>query len=470
MTTDLLFADRLASYLYEPNPVKYLQELYSDVDDCGTMSKEDKQEMLTDIAFALNELREQKTQQPGNAPLPTSRRPDDFPEIHFDDDELDFPCGVAETWEPGIDFYWEWYQYRYLPLFHPMPGQDIQHKCLTAIALMNCQATLRDTQKIPLIYFEGNAGSGKSVMADALRSHYPDRLSVEVRPSHTGASLRDELDLRFGSGQPGVVQLDNFVPEEQMAKLGTFYDILLATDKRSSVTRISSRGNDDPKSEFKTHSLKVFTSIWNARTSNNPKMQEVASRCLFFIFKKDDPKYQRDAFRWDGMLTNYRKIWVDDYAEKYHKPYGKALSRLVKMEQKDTPFRGRDFDKVRVPIAVGVMLGMWDLQGGIDAFDKHITWSMAQDTGIQSPFAIVVKNYVKSLQEADSRADDDVYSKAWGLDKTSDVIPQTELFEHIKRVTTHDVGQRHSSEIVVMMSGMGYNHRQLDNRMVFIKE
>ncbi|MEH1787520.1 MAG: hypothetical protein V7L23_18585 [Nostoc sp.] len=69
---------------------------------------------------------------------------------------------------------------------------------------MNCQATIRDTQKIPLIYFEGRPASGKSVMATAMRCHYPDRLSLEVRPEHTGASLRDELDRRFGTGQPGI--------------------------------------------------------------------------------------------------------------------------------------------------------------------------------------------------------------------------------------------------------------------------
>ncbi|MEH1784767.1 MAG: hypothetical protein V7L23_03985 [Nostoc sp.] len=267
-----------------------------------------------------------------------------------------------------------------------------------------------------------------------------------------------------------ICQIDNFYPLQIQQKLGAFYSILLATDKKSSISRISARGSEDPKTEFITHSLKVFTSIYNARTSDDACMQEIADRCLFFIFKKDDPKLQRDAFRWDAMQTNYRKIWVDEYNDKYQKLYAKALSKLVKMDQRDTPFRGRDFDKVRVPIAVGTMLGMWNIEEGIDAFNKHISWSMAQNTGIQSPFAIVVKEYVKGLQDDDGKASRDIFSTTFNLDKTSDCIAQTELFDHIKRVTTYDVGQRQSSEIIIMMAGLGYNHRQVGERMVFVKE
>lgn len=104
---ETLYAEKLASYLYESNPVKYLQELYSDVDDCHSMSQEDKEQMLTDIAIALDGLKHADSEPTKNAPLPTTRRPDDFPSYHFDDNDLDFPCGVEETWEPDIDYYWQ---------------------------------------------------------------------------------------------------------------------------------------------------------------------------------------------------------------------------------------------------------------------------------------------------------------------------------------------------------------------------
>lgn len=466
------YHDKVAAYVYEEKPKDYLQKLYSKIDADEALVKSEKDTLLLDIAKQLSELQKQSVASTSDAPLPTSRRADDFPEYTFDGGDLGFPCGVTELWAEATDRYQEWYQHVYLPAFHPMPNQELQHPCLTAIALMNCQATLTPTQKIPLIYFEGKAGSGKSVMADAMRSHYPERLSVEVRPSHTGASLRDELDGRFGTGQPGLVQLDNFYPELQMQRLGNFYDILLATDKKSSVSRISARGNqDDPKSEFLTHSLKVFTSIYNARTSNTPSMQEVSSRCLFFLFQKDDPRYQRDAYQWVRMQKEYRKIWVDDWVIN-QKPYAKALSKLVRMPQKDTPFRGRNWDLVKVPIAVGVMLGMWDTDGGIEAFDKHVTWSFTQDTGIQSPFAIVVKEFVTSIDvpSGNDVDDDDIYSKLMPKKQRSKVIGQKELFDHVNKVTGYPVNMNGASEIVVMMSGFGYNHRQVNNKMCFVKE
>ncbi|MEH2028489.1 MAG: hypothetical protein V7K67_02200 [Nostoc sp.] len=467
---ETLYAEKLASYLYESNPVKYLQELYSDVDDCRSMSPEDKEQMLTDIAIALDGLRHADSKPTDNAPLPTTRRPDDFPSYQYDDNGLDFPCGVTETWIEDVNHYWEWYQYVYLPQFHPMPDQGIQHKCLTALALMNCQATIRDTLKIPIAYFEGKPGSGKSVMADALRSHFPERMSMEYRPGSTGASFRDRLHRCFGTGQPGICQIDNFFPDMLNTTLKEHYSIILATDKKSSVSTMSEIGSENRPSMFITHCFKVITSIHNGSSSDNSSMQEIADRCLFFVFKKQHPKLQRDAFNWDRMQVEYRKIWVDEWKEKNEKPYIKALSTLIKMPSSDTPFKGRDFDKVRVPIAVGTMLGMWSINDGMQALKDHIEWSSSQNTGIQSPFGIVVKEYVKSLQHTDSQADDDVYTKAWGLNKSSDVIAQTELFDHVKRVTTYEVGQRQSSDIVIIMSGLGYNHRQVGERMVFVKE
>ena len=397
-----------------------------------------------------------------------------LPRYDFED-VISLPDGLAEF---GFDEqckdvarkYAEWLKDVYLPTFHPMPSPEIQYPVATCLMLLNCKAILNKKQCIPIPYFVGRNGSGKTELAKAIAQHYPRQLWTEVRPNHTGSSIRDKLDSLFAHGEPGYCFFDNFHPQKSMERIGAHYDIILANCEESSISRISGMSNENGKSEYYTYCYKVFTSIFDPQLQSADEMGEISRRCMYLRFQESKPKASRTVYDWEGMCRVFQRMWGEESLGEIKKRYGKTLATIVKMNPNDVPIKGNQWVICQVPIAVGVYCGIFaDIQDGINHFVRYFQW-LKEHKGLQvgSPLSIVLRKYIVEELPAMARSSANNPYVPAHKKITTDKMTQADLLKYLQATTGFSVSRRDLEEMIMHMANLGYKYEKMGDEMGFV--
>ncbi|MEJ1930342.1 hypothetical protein WDZ92_08665 [Nostoc sp. NIES-2111] len=399
-----------------------------------------------------------------------------LPKYNFEE-SIDIPDGLKEysfdeSCENVTQKYAEWLLERYLPVFHPMPNKEIQYPIGVCMMLLNCNAVLSAKQAIPHLYCLGRNGSGKSEFTKSICQHYPRNLWIEIRPGNTGASVRDSLDLCFGYGEAGVAMFDNFHPRMSLQKLDAHYDIILANNRESAISRISGQSRDDGKSEYRTYCYKLFSSIFDPNLYSE-EMGEISRRLLVLKFQTASPEDTRYIYDWEGMQRIFQRIWGDENIDNVHNTYAKILAKIARIKPKDIPdiLGGKMWSIYQVPIAVGVFCGVFQsIQHGIEHFVKYVQWVNGDTKGaVGSALSIVLSRYIKEEMPKLQKEAENPYSAMFGKFDSSK-LTQKELCDYLQQSTGYAVSKRELDELITLMSNFGYNYQRMEGGYGFMKD
>lgn len=364
--------------------------------------------------------------------------------------------GVS-TLNPNNLPYAIWYRDIYLPKFHPMPYPEIQYPIVTVLSLINCKAILNDYSKLPIPYFLGMQGSGKSHLANQIRNHYEPQYSVEVRPNFTGASIRDMLDERFSSGEPCLAVFDNFNVDLCVARLGVHYDLILANDKKSSISRISSKTKENEQAEYNTYCYKIFTSVIDLYSSTSTESREIARRCLILLFQASEPEESVEAYNWDGMKQEYSKLWGHTAIEQLNTVYAKALYEVNTLRPKTVPIKGSNWELCKLPIAVGVYTGIFkDIRHGIQHFQDYYDWfPTAKSSSTKDLLALSVQQYLTI--EHPRLCEEDKLISVYTVPKyLPNKIAYNDIKKYVERVAGYSIRKTDQGIISQILGEYGY--------------
>lgn len=401
-----------------------------------------------------------------------------FPRYDFKEDYQEL-CGLKEF---GFDEksgniakeYATWFRTEYLPKFLPMPDSDMQYPIATALALLNCKAVLSQRQCIPMPYFIGNNGSGKTELGKTIGQHYPKQLYVEVRPGNTGASIRDVLDEKFGRGDAGLCLIDNFNTNDAMAKWGAHYDILLANNEESAISRICGASNDQQKSEYRHYSYKIFTSIFDLTKGQAPEYAEIERRTIALNFLEGKPANNRIMYDWEGMSRVFARIWGEESMDLLHKVYAPTLGKLGRIKPTSIPeaIPAKKWIICQVPIAVGIYCGVWQsLEEGIEAFAAHFQYLKgSKQAGVGSALSIVLTKWVKDELPKLGEANRNNRYASEASKRIDLEISQEELIKQITVRMGFSISRRDIDELITLMSNFGYNYERVGTAMGFVKQ
>lgn len=392
-----------------------------------------------------------------------------FPDYNFQL-KLDRPDGIKELNKDNLP-YGIWYRDIYLPKFHPMPYPEIQYPIITVLSLLNCKAILNDYTKLPIPYFLGMQGSGKSHLANQIRNHYEPQYSVEVRPNFTGTSIRDLLDAKFSSGEPCLAVFDNFNVDLSLARLGVHYDLVLANDKKSSISRISSKGGDNIQSEYDTYCYKIFTSVIDLYSSSSPESREIARRCLILLFLPNEPDDSTDAYNWDGMKQEYNKLWGHSAIDKLNIIYAKALYEINSLKPKTVPIKGSNWELCKLPIAVGVYTGIFkDIRQGIQHFQDYYDWfPTAKSSSTKDLLALSVQQYL-TIEHPRLCEEDKIISVYTVPKYFYNKIVYTDIKKYVERIAGYSIRKTDQSTISQILGEYGFTLIVSGYDVYYIKE
>jgi hypothetical protein len=381
--------------------------------------------------------------------------------------------GFDETCSEVARTYATWLISTYLPTFHPMPNQAHQHKLAAIFCLLNCRAVLSKKQHIPLPYFLGRNGSGKTELGRTIDQHYPRHLRIEIRPNNTGASIRDSLDMLFGhTTEPCFALFDNLNAHTVIDRLGVHYDLILATNQETSISRVSRQSNDQGKSEYRTYCYKVVTSIFDMQMQGAEEFGEMHRRCITLKFQQAKCSDSREAYNWDGMQRVYQRVWGEENLKDIQEVYGKSLRSLSRIKPTSVPIEGKYWIYCQVPIAVGVYCGIFaDVKEGIQYFSDHFAWLKASKGNVVgSVLGIVLTKYIKEelpALELASKGNRFIPRDRW---ISADRISQEQLIAHLAEKSSFAVSKTDMNELILIMNNFGYNYERFGSAMGFVKD
>lgn len=446
------------------NPM-YLSDLAIQAKNDKELSEEELEAILVEISVVNDKLTSSISDGSG------VYRPETlFPSYNFlDDSENDLPCGLTAHNRDRYEHYSHWLRDEFLPTFHPLPRGDLQYPVIACTMLLNSQA-MSITQKLMIMYIQGLSGCGKSALLESYGYHYPERLICRMSPSITGAGLRDELDMRFSSGNPGVLLWDNFWVKECLEKLKEHRDIILNNSKRYAKSNLSIRGDNNQR-EFKTHCLKVMSSINDGKEGNTSAGMDEITRRLWIITCKDtgDKPKAREGYSWQGMINAYDAIWGHKNKEVVASTYAKYLNRAMTYPRSKIPVDAKIWELLVVPLAVWQFVGLGTLEEGIEAFRKHREWTYTTDTAQTDILLQAMRDFMKKYQDEADRvgSNNPIITTA----KMMQYIDPQRIKEHIELVLPmYQVTSRMMEEkIAPIMSTFGYLHKIIQGKATFVK-
>lgn len=434
-------------------------------------------EISDDVKLELETYARQISVLPASKELPDDKKGSSndgrkrlFPKYDLGDD-FSFPCGVKEF---GFDEncgniaqeYGKWLMNTYLPTFVDMPDKEHQYPLAVCFMLINCRAVLNKKQCLPIPYFLGNNGSGKTELSKSVAQHYPREHAVEFLSDTTGAHMRDKLDANFGSGDVGVAVFDNFNPSVFMNRAGNFYNIILANNEESAVSRISAASNDNHQSEFKTYSYKIINSIFDLSSEAQREFSEIERRTIQLRFKEGRAKATRIIYDWEAQERIFQRIWGEDNMTNIKAVYGKALGTLARLNPNNVPIPAKRWVICQVPIAVGVYCGIFkDIEEGIAHFARHFEYlKRTGGTSVGSAMSIVLQKYIKEVLP--ESANNPFASKKLA----QGTIGQDTLKDYLQGQTGYAVSQQQFNEVIMLMANFGYNYVRVGQEMGFVKD
>ena len=434
-----------------------LKEIRSD----DNLSDDDKEALI--IALAQAQEKSEGGIQQNSA---KSRPNNEFPKLDFDDPEENFiPCGLDSYRRGEYESYAQWLVEAYLPAFHPMPNQALQHKIVACLMLLNHTAC-RGDQAIPVVWIQGVSGSGKSELLKAFAAQYPSNLQVQARPDDTASSLRDRLDAKFSAGgQPGLMWFDNWNHQTCLYTFGRVRGILLANKRNDAISHLSTKG-DNNQSTFKCASYRAFSSIESGINTSQPMFAEFLRRLWVILCAKGDSD-KRINYSWHGMVDEYKKLWGFEAVEQVKTRYGKLYREACKLPC-PSGFNPEVWELLPVPIATWQYVGLGTQKEAVQAFTSHYAWVRKQDSIETDTYTQYIRAYLKEVEKQaliDENEDYIPASAKFTLDRIDPVLLKTYIEKH----HNYKVSEGRFEQIKTIMQSFGYSYRMHYNSYAFVK-
>ena len=449
------------------NQKEVLQQQALFVSEDGELSDNEKLELEAMIDKKIKGISGSDT----NHVLPTaieqkSRKV--FPVYSFDEG-YELP-DIVQTFNPLNLSYPVWFEEQYLPRFHPLPEPEIQNKIVTCFALLNCRAVLSKKMKIPMPYFLGLRGSGKTEVAMGIAAQYLLGTTTEIRPDTTGAAMRNALDEIGIAREPCLAVFDNFNPSGgySIDKMGIHYALMLANCEEQSVSRIVGDSDNGKKSTYHTYGYKIITSAFDLRSVAREEAKEILRRTWTVMCKASNPSERRTMFDCQGMKDGYLSVWGD--GAKVRSEYGSILAKLARMKSDKYDLPPSAWEILVVPIAVGVFTGVFgSIDEGIESFIDHLAYvDKKSRKHTVSKIDIILTEYVQGeLKERAEAALKDDYS-ALVDQRAYSHIKERDLRSYIQKVTEQSISRQWDDDILFLMSDWGYFLRKIGTEMYFV--
>lgn len=436
-----------------------------------------KNEQLIGSASTQNEDQDQDTD--------TGKRPErEFPRYYFLDDALnqELDCGLETFNRRQYESYPHWLLEEYLPRFHPLIKPELQNPVLVTFMLMNSMAGNRNT-KFPMLWIQGLAGIGKSELGKAFTMHYPESCHVEVRPSWTGASIRDALDARFGDGTPGIMLADNIWVREFLDRVGVFRDQILANcrkDATSAISSTSSSAESRGKSTYHTHCLKVFTSVDDGKEGASSAFSEIARRLWVIPLQDTGAKpLSRDLFSWSACQEEYKRFWGHEAKDRITTEYAKIFARVARTKADKIHFPMKIWEMLLVPLATYEYVGLGTVEEGMKIFQDHRDWVYSTDTAnVDSVLQAIKGFFEKRNEDIEEMLRKDATSpfvkKEGWLEKRrneyENIIDPGHLKQFIERALETKVNTQMFDKTIQIMAERKYLYRVKDGKGIFVKQ
>lgn len=468
------YEERIAEAIFHiGNDPDYLSKLASEISSDNNLDKLQVEALIVKVTLKNQEFTGEGAKE-GGAYRPESL----FPKYSFFDDDNDLPCGLVELNRDAYESYGAWLRDAFLPTFHPMPRGDLQYPVLACLMLLNSMAG-KKTTKFPHIWMQGLSGCGKTQLLESFGYHYPEQLIIRVQPDITGASLRDEIDAKVGQGEPGILLWDNFWVRECLEKIGAQRSIILANNRQHAISTLSTRGDNNQRN-FRTHCIKVFSSVDDGKqgaTQNG--MGEITRRLLVITCKDTGAKPpNREQFSWKGMQKAYDDLWGHSAKYALENDYANAFRAVSRVKQDKIPFDMKIWEILIAPLAVWQYTRLGTLEEGIDAFLKHRCWTYEINAAQTDVLLQAVQDFMKKQSstgnwtakpwhsEEEQKADREQY-----MAKAKQVIAPDDIKRHIESLLPMIVVNQNTmtQQIAPIMTTFGYLWQVTGGSAMFVK-
>jgi hypothetical protein len=468
------YEERIAEAIFHiASDPDYLSKLASEISADSNLDKTQVDELIIKVTLKNQEFTGEGAKE-GGAYRPESL----FPKYSFFDDDADLPCGLIETNRDAHDRYAHWLRDVFLPTFHPLPRGDLQYPVIACLMLMNAMAG-KKTTKFPHPWLQGLSGCGKTHLMESFGYHYPEQLIIRTQPDITGAGLRDEIDAKVGQGEPGILLFDNFWCSLSLEKLGSQRSIILANDRLHAISTLSTKGDNNQRN-FRTHCIKVFSTVDDGRQGATLNGMGEITRRLWVITCKDTGAKPptREQFSWKGMQQGFDELWGHSAKYALENDYANAFRAVSRLKQDKIPFDAKIWEILIAPLAVWQYAGLGTLEEGIDAFLKHRQWTYEINTAQTDVLLQAVQDFMKKQSgagnwtpkpwhsEEEQRADREQY-----MAKAKQVIAPDDIKRHVESLLPMIIVNQNvmTKEIVPIMNTCGYTWQVTGNSAMFVK-
>ena len=281
--------------------------------------------------------------------------------------------------------YWEWLVKIGLPMFWKQPMAEYQHPLLAICCAINSNAVPYRTPQarrecsLPLLYFHGQSGSGKTEGNMIIAQSYaPGRFAL-IKGEATGCALRNQchsLCFRNLVGEypgmsnlyPAFLLIDNYEPAF-LNRWGEHKTLLLSVLRSQAYT--STANLDGGNIYYYTHLLKSFTSVIPPK-SMNLAQAEFNRRFLYFFTQKDSEAKSMGNYDFSDIPVLYNDLWEPNRVTDRFYP---VIGQLLGMDDNETTIPSYRWQQSVLAMAVGVYTGILpSIEYAIDFMTGYWQW------------------------------------------------------------------------------------------------
>lgn len=332
--------------------------------------------------------------------------------------------------------YWEWLEKVALPLFWQQPNAHLQHKLMAICCALNSSAipswnhSARKEAQLPILYFYGESGSGKTEGNKLIAQSYNFGRWALYKADSSGCSLRNTLHqlchMKASENSwdahlyPAFIMLDNYEPKF-MDKWAEYKVMILSVIRSQSFASIANR--DGGNEVFWGHCLKSFTSVVHPRAMDRAS-SEFYRRFVFFYTAKSSVASMGN-YDFSDVPAIYRDLWnVEDVYSKFYP----ILRSLLAKDDDSTTIPFHRWQQSLVLMATGIYCGLFSgIEEAVDFFTEYWDWIDFKESQTSSSVDIV---FSKITNEAL-----DFHYKAFVVKKTiADPYPTIDLHSVLPRL------------------------------------
>lgn len=330
---------------------------------------------------------------------------------------LDFPAYdhsgfkvASKSWQelnPDNLSYWHWLVKIGLPEFWVQPRPELQHKLLSICSAINTNAipprnkSARREMPVPLLYFYGASGSGKTEGNFIVSQSYPSERFQIIKAEATGTSLRNvchQLCYRgFNDAVPGhnnlfpaFLLIDNYEPAF-LARWGEFKTVLLSVLRTQSFTTTANA--DRQNDYYYTHLLKSFTSVVPPKAMNTAQ-SEFARRFIYFMTKKCETIKSIATYDFSDIPEAYSKLWSADRV--YHRWYD-ILKDVLSRDDSASSVPATRWSQSMCVIATGVYIDIFSsVDEGIEFMTEYWAWIKGLEDEMTNEISTLIDTFIHS--------------------------------------------------------------------------